>query len=286
MTKRRGRGASRLRWCAVASLAVLVAGVAAGTSAAKPKLSDQSLQAPKIRPHLASKLASAGANELISISIWLNVADPPIARVASVLGAGATVPGAEQERLSDIAAYMAPKRQGVVKALQAMGVSATEPTYGPAVFARVTAAQVRKLARRSDVAAIYGPEQYGPHADDAGATERVNPVWALGNLGQLAGYVWPVVHEGEGVADFNPLLSNATHPVIYWCSAPASDCPAARTSRIIRRSSAVRSRRRSALPRHRALGTDNPECERRRVYQREFRRPGCQCIRVGDRKRR
>ena len=84
---------------------------------------------------------------------------------------------------------------------------------------------MRKLARRSDVAAIYGPEQYGPHADDAGTTERVNPVWALGNLGQLAGNVRPVVHEGEGVADFNPLLSNATHPVIYWCSAAASYCP-------------------------------------------------------------
>jgi subtilase family protein/pre-peptidase len=216
---------SHLRWGAVFGLAAVMALMATGTGVAKPKLSDQSLQAAKIRPHLASKLASAGANELIPVSIWLNVPDPPVARATSVLGAGAAVSGTSRDRLDDIAAYMAPKRQGVIKDLQQMGVPAIEPLYGPAVFAQLTAAQVRKLARRSDVAALYGPEQYGPLADDAGTTERVSPVWALGNLGQLAGNIRPVVHEGEGVSDGNPLLNNATHPVIYWCSSPTSYCP-------------------------------------------------------------
>ena len=62
---------------------------------------------------------------------------------------------------------------------------------------------------------VYGSEQEVEAGDDAGTTARVNPVWEAGNLGggPQAG-VKPVQWANGGVADTNPYLHNATHPVI------------------------------------------------------------------------
>jgi hypothetical protein len=225
----RGRargGKGRGRW-QLGMLAVLVvcAPLLAGTPAtAKPKLSDTKLNSVKINPRLDAQLASSGASESVPVSIWLNVPDPPVQRSRATSGS-ASSEAALDSHLDKVKDYMAPKRQGVVGALAQMGVQAAVPVYAPAVFADLNRGQVQKLARRSDVAALYGPEQTGLSADDAVTTERGWLPWNLGTFGQSDSQIRPVVHEEDGINDGNPFVNNATHGVYFWCGAVATYCP-------------------------------------------------------------
>lgn len=215
----------------VASLTPGGTGSAGGTGAATPRPEDSSADGRKVDARLAAKLASLGASETLAVSIWLDVADPPVSRSSGFIGSAAAAEEAVRTRLEQVQEYMAPRRQGVVDALSRMGVTPSVPVYAPAVFARLNNGQIEQLARRSDVATIYGPEQYGPFADDAGTTERVWPVWSSGNLGRGRSgnlgttEIRPVVHEGDGVSDGNPYLNNATHGVFFWCPSVSSSCP-------------------------------------------------------------
>jgi hypothetical protein len=217
---------SRIRTLALAATALVVVGLAcaAAPAAAKPKLSEIRVDAPKINPRLAAKLASRGPEQSVPVSIWLNVPDPPVRRSREATTAAGFEAELEAE-LGKVRKYMAPKRQGVVGALARTGVRAEEPLYAPIVFANLNREQVEKLARRSDVAALYGPEQSGPGVDSAVTTERGWIPWARGNLGQSDSLIRPVVHEGGGVSDINPHLNNETHGVYYWCTFGPSPPP-------------------------------------------------------------
>lgn len=170
--------------------------------------------------------AVTAGNGSLPVSIWLNVPDAPLVRQKS-----ATDPYIAQSNLSDHLASleynMTSKRQGILKTLTRMSANVRYSKYGPAVFANLTPKQIRDIAKRTDVDTIYsGQENYKLFGDDASTTQRVYPVWASGNLGQLgAGMVRPVVHESDGVYDANPFLNNGTHAVIFWCTPGQPGCP-------------------------------------------------------------
>src|SRR6266542_1507010 len=169
----------------------------------------------KLDPQLAAKVDALRGNEKIPVSIWVDVSN-----VASDRPEGQS----EAEHLAAIQASVAPARRAVVDALSQMGAEATTPIYAPAVFATLNKGQIQRLQRRSDVDAIYGPENYTLFQDDSSTTERVNPIWANGNLG-FGTSSRPAVHEPDGVSDVNPFLNNASHPVIFYCSSFNVICP-------------------------------------------------------------
>ena len=200
---------------------------AATQVAAKPRLIDAKPNTTKINPRLAAQLAARSAGQRLPVSIWLNVPDPPVQRSRAIAGF-ARSQAAIDTHLDKVRKHMAPKRKGIVGALARMGVKADVPVYAPAVFANLNRGQVRRLARRSDVAALYGPEQTGPAADDAVTTERGWVAWNLGNLGQSSSQIRPTVHEQNGINDGNPFVNNQTHGVLYWCPVVATYCPQGR----------------------------------------------------------
>ena len=175
----------------------------------------------KIDARLHARLALLPAAQSVPVSIWLNVPDPPISRMQYAASPPDTALAAY---LAALQQYMAPRREGVLRALQQMGALGAAPNYGPAVFARLTSAQIRLLARHPDVATIYGTEQYGRFSDDASTTTRAYRVWAASNLG-VGTSSRPVVHEDDGIADYNAYLNNLTHPVVFWCSSVNASCP-------------------------------------------------------------
>jgi hypothetical protein len=205
---------------------------AAAPAAAKPKLADLPRDTSKINPRLAAQMEqvsaqsgpSAAAATRLPTSIWLNVPDPPAQRVRGPMSAAASQ-AAIGAQLDRVQSYMAPKRQGVVNALAQMGVQADTPVYGPAVFADLTPAQIRRIAPRADVATIYGQEPTGPSSDDAATTHRAYVAWQRGILGVSDSMIRPVVHEENGISDTNPFLNNGTHGVYFWCAAVATYCP-------------------------------------------------------------
>jgi hypothetical protein len=221
---------SRSKTFALAAATLLVVGLTCATApaAAKPKLSEITTDAPKINPRLAAKLASRGPEQSVPVSIWLNVPDPPVQRSREATTTAAGFESELKAELGKVRKYMAPKRQGVVGALARAGVRAEEPLYAPIVFANLNREQVENLARRSDVAALYGPEQSVLAIDSAVTTDRGWMPWVRGNLGQSGSLIRPVVHEEDGVSDGNPYLNNETHGVYYWCTfnpSPNTYCP-------------------------------------------------------------
>src|SRR5262249_30936266 len=122
----------------------------------------------KVDRGLAARLSTMGASQRTAVSIWVNAPDPTIARTVSL-----------QSRLAAVQRVVSPYRQGVLKALAHMGVSAWEPQYGPAVFAKLTPGQIRSIAKRSDVNMVYGPTANSLDNDDATTTEHANDVWAM-----------------------------------------------------------------------------------------------------------
>ena len=183
----------------------------------------------RIDPRLYEKLAQMDAEAIkggpktIRVAIWLKAPQMPAVRNTSM----ATADTARSDLGAHLAAleqYTAPQRQGVMTALTRLGAAPRAPRYAPAVFATLTPAQVRNIARHADVAMIYGPEEYTRFADDSGTTARAHGVWQQGNLG-FGTSSRPVVHEDDGISDGNMYLNNTTHPVIYFCSAVNELCP-------------------------------------------------------------
>ena len=172
----------------------------------------------KLNPRLHGKVSQMKEQDKIPVSIWLDVADPPLRRPqAEAAMTAEAARAALSSHLDRVQNHMAPKRQGVLETLAQMGVSARVPKYGPAVFADLTPGQIRKISQHPEVATLYGPEEYTLFSDDGSTTHRAYRVWQAGNLG-FGTSSRPVVHEPDGVADYNPYLSNSKHPVIYWNS--------------------------------------------------------------------
>jgi len=172
----------------------------------------------KIDPRLHDNLSQMREEEKLPVSIWLNVPDLPLKRPeADAAMTAEAIHAAVVSHLDTVKRHMAPKRQGVVDTLARMGVEARVPQYGPAVFAELTPGQIRMISHHPDVGAIYGPEIYTLYADDGCTTHRAYRAWQAGNLG-FSTSSRPVVHEPDGVANYNPYLNNEKHPVIYWKS--------------------------------------------------------------------
>jgi len=168
----------------------------------------------KVDSGLAGRLSAMAPGQRTRVSIWLNAPNPPRDRSRGL-----------DARLQQVRQFMAPYREGVLGALARMGVPAHAPQYAPAVFAELTPGQIRSIAARADVDVVYGSANYSLANDDATTTERAHRVWAAGNLG-FGTSSRPVVHEPDGVSDYNPYLNNTSHPVVFWCSAISSRCPA------------------------------------------------------------
>jgi hypothetical protein len=118
--------------------------------AAKAEEAAEAARFGKLDPRLSAKLEAVGPNAKISVSIWLNV--PPF---EAARGSGSLSQYQEALRV-----YMTSKRQGVVQALVKMGVTPRVSVYSPTVFADLTRGQIREIAKRPDVAKIYGPDEY------------------------------------------------------------------------------------------------------------------------------
>src|SRR5206468_653341 len=154
-------------------------------------------------PALYDSLKSAPSSQRVEVSIWLNISVPIVSR--SRAGTASASMSARNNELGSVKAFVAPRRAAIVDALTAMGGSPEQPVYAPAVFAKLTPAQIRKVASRSDVSLVYGQTKYRLFQEDAATTERVMPVWAAGILG---GGTRPAIHEPDGVSSANPALNN------------------------------------------------------------------------------
>lgn len=178
-----------------------------------------------IDERLAKKLATAQPDVALPVSIWVRVPDALPERPALDSSSADAMEAAAAARIEVVSAQMASARQSVVDALSRMGVEVQEADLSPIVFAALTPPQIRAIAKRPDVLAIYGQEAYGRFSDKASTTQRAYNVWLSGNTGRS---VWPrvVVHEDDGVGDTNSYLNNLTHPVMYWCPRvwPGTDC--------------------------------------------------------------
>ncbi len=171
------------------------------------------------------ELSTTGSKSL-PVSIWLNVPDPPLMRQISAANP-VIAQTALSTHLTGLEFDMQAKKQDALKVIRRMDANVRDSRYSPAIFANLTPAQIRVLAKRSDVAQLYsGAESYTLYNDDSSTTLRLQPVWVSGNFGNLgAGMVRPVVHEPDGIADFNPFLNNASHSVIFWCTPGEIGCP-------------------------------------------------------------
>lgn len=167
----------------------------------------------KIDGQLATRLPAAAARQKIRVSIWLNAPEAPATRGGNIAAS-----------LQAVHELSSRHQQPVLNAVSRMGAAARAPQYAPAVFAELTPAQIRSVAARSDVSMVYGSTDYSLANDDATTTERANNVWAAGNLGAGTSSR-PVIHEPDGVSDYNPYLNNLSHPVVFYCSTTNSRCP-------------------------------------------------------------
>lgn len=180
----------------------------------------------KIDQRLSTQLDALSANQATQVSIWLNVPDPAISRSQATISDGQQAQAALAGQLTAVEQDMHGKRKGVLDAVAKMGGAVHEPRYAPAVFALLTKGQITAIAKRDDVAAVYGPGDYSMMMDDAATTDRAYRVWQAGNLGNLgAGMVRPVIHEDDGVADYLLNLNNSNHAVIFYCASVNSLCP-------------------------------------------------------------
>ncbi len=183
----------------------------------------------KIDPRLQARLDAlpayvsllAPASSRLPVSIWLRTSDVPL--IAPDTPDAAEAAATVSTRLATVKQQTAPGKRAVIDRLAALGARARSAEYAPLVFTSLNRAQLAAIAQLPDVVAIYGPESRRLTLDDAGTTARVYRAWSTGNLGSSAASR-PVVHEPDGVADFNRYLNNATHPVVFWCPEASSFC--------------------------------------------------------------
>jgi len=177
----------------------------------------------KISPGLQSKMTGGGqrAAAALPVSIWVNTGEPPVRRPTPADG---DLAAAMTAYLAALETYTQSRLDGVVNGLKSAGANGKAAKYGPAVFAQLSPGQIRQIARRPDVDAIYEQSEHGRFSDDASTTLRSHRVWQLGNLGSGAA-TRPAIHEDDAVSDFNPYLNNAQHPVVFFCSSVNILCP-------------------------------------------------------------
>jgi hypothetical protein len=185
-------------------------------------------QGAKVDARLQSKLDKAKPSESIPVAIWLRTSDVPVHRVDAPTDAQAAQQALDAQ-LTALEQHLAPQLQDMAKAVGRTGATAQTARFAPAVFAKLNRGQLQKLANDPSIDTIYSVEEHQMFEDDAATTERAYRVWQLGNFGAGASSR-PVVHEPDGIADFNPYLNNATHPVVFWCSDVdlAGRCPSAK----------------------------------------------------------
>lgn len=168
----------------------------------------------KLEPRLAAQLSGVAAKSRVPVSIWVETPEPPLSKQ-----------GGLRAHLQRVERFMADQNADVLRAVRRHDRSSQAAQYGPVVFADLTPGQIRAVARRGDVDTVYGTTAYEVMGDDAATTERAHSVWQAGNLG-FGNSSRPVVHEPDGVSDYNPYLDNTSHPVTFWCSNVNSRCPA------------------------------------------------------------
>jgi hypothetical protein len=158
----------------------------------------------------------------IPVSVWLNIQAPRLARP--------NVPPEQAQAaftayLNSLQQHLNTSRAGMLNEIRSLSGAGRAARYSPAVFARLKPAQIRRLERNPNIAAIYHNEENSLHSEDMGTTARSHRVWAGGgNLGAgLSSRL--AVHESDGVHDGNPYLNNIRHPVIYFCADVNSLCP-------------------------------------------------------------
>ena len=180
----------------------------------------------RVDSQLEEELTGKKGNERLRVSIWVDDPNPLVVERPgnSTQMSRQAAEDFLEEHLERVAAHNAKVREGVVKAIAKMNARAIEPQYSPVVFADLNRGQIQRLSKRNDISMIYGPQEYTKFEDDATTTQRAFPTHYGQNFGD-SNAARPVIHEDDGVADFNPYLDNDTHPVIYWCSNVTTQCP-------------------------------------------------------------
>lgn len=170
----------------------------------------------KLDAHLAAKVDRAKPTEAVPVSIW--TAEPAALPQDRSVGLTAHLQAVERATLAN--------RAGVLDVVRkAGGRAASAAQYAPVVFAELTPGQLRRVVRDARIDTVYAQTDYSTMNDDGTTTEGAQLVWQTGNLGAGTSSR-PVVHEPDGVSDYNPWLANATHPVLFWCSSVSAACPA------------------------------------------------------------
>jgi hypothetical protein len=185
----------------------------AKVAAAEERLRNERLG--KLDRKLAKRVGDARPNDRIPVSIWVKTANAlPNDRSVGL-----------QRHLQAIEDATRGAKTAVLDAVRKGGAQrASAAQYGPAVFADMTPGEIRRMQKHPQVGAIYGQTDYSLNNDDGGTTEGAQISWQAGNLGAGTSSR-PVVHEPDGVSDYNPFLANSTHPVVFWCSSVSSACP-------------------------------------------------------------
>ena len=171
---------------------------------------------------VALERSPGGGAPNIPVSIWLNISSASVSRPE--ISSEEQVAPAVNATLSALEQHVSGARARVFGQIRSMDRNATAGRYSPTAFAELGPAQIRQLERDPDITAMYVGDRNTRFNDDMTTTARTHRVWAAGNTGfGMSSRI--AVHEDDGVADFNPLLNNLSHPVMYFCAAVNALCP-------------------------------------------------------------
>jgi hypothetical protein len=179
----------------------------------------------KVHPELARRLSGAGPQDKLRVILWLKEPDQ----------AAAGRPDAEEEatlpadRRADIVFSRADTQRAAMvqqlagpflRSLRALDPDAQGDRHSPAVYATLPAAAVARVARWTEVAAVYEDAVNEPDLDIARQAILANAVNNLGITG--SGVHVAQIEVGGRVATANPYLSGVVQDFTSVCASASS----------------------------------------------------------------
>lgn len=175
-----------------------------------------------LEPELADRLATAGPDEPIEVSVWLK--EPPYS--------GPVRPGSHQSMTQEDvdtvleqvdaqrAAHVAKVTAPIMSRLRNLGYAATPDEYSPVVYARLTPTAINQLAKWPEISGIELVRYAEPALEVARPTIGADAVNGRGITG--SGVRVAQVEVGGRTATDNPYLAGITQDTTFVCSSASS----------------------------------------------------------------
>lgn len=179
----------------------------------------------RIHPQLARQMRGARPHDKLRVILWLHEPDqagasrPDAHEEASLPGdslAKTVFVRADTQRAATVERLAAP----VLRSLRQFDADAQGDRYAPAIYATLPAAAIARVARWTEVAAVYKDEVDKPDLDMARKVIQANVVHTLGTTG--FGIRVAQIEVGGRVATANPSLNGVVQDGPFVCIA-ASD---------------------------------------------------------------